>query len=104
MSKTTRSKREELIAKDDGDPGETVAVSLQGKNGSQRAYHELDCVQLPDNHRKQTRAEAKARGRAPGRCCILVDDTPPNRLSECPRCGTLVKRTAHHIRQGECDP
>lgn len=101
MSKTTRSKREELIAKDDGDPDDTVAISTSGKTGTQRAYHNPDCSQLPDEHRTRPRSEAQAHGRAPGRCCIL-DGDDANRTKECPRCGESVKRVATHIRMGEC--
>lgn len=81
MTSTTRAEREARIARDDGDPEDTVQLSARGNNGSRSAYHEPGCTQLPEETTERTRAWAQRRQHPPCKDCVLGETDAQANLS-----------------------
>lgn len=104
MSGLTRTKREQRIERDDGDPETTVYIMARRRTQNLIYHSDAECSRLKraGPFSEWTRERAQAAGKAPCSYCVLDDiDTGGTRSVECPFCDDDLGSLPAHLRK--CD-
>ena len=75
MAKPDRRETERLIARDDGDPDDTVVIATTGRNNRSCYHetHECSCLANTRDIERWSRSKAKLWNRPPCKHCVLED-------------------------------